>query len=91
MTGFRIGEKFYSGSFLILLCEIKNYSYYKFAKQNLMFITYLIGRKTDKERVHYVKLNNNDPQLEFYFARSNETNRGKMHRNGYLRNNPPNS
>ena len=51
----------------------------------------MIGRKTNKNKVDYVKLNNNDPQLEFYFARSNETNSGKMHRNGYLRNNPPNS
>lgn len=53
--------------------------------------SYLIGRKTDKNRVHYVKLNKNDPQLEFYFARANETKIGKMHREGYFRNNPPNS
>ena len=56
-----------------------------------MFIIYLIGKKTDKERVHYIKLNNNDQQLKFYFARSSETNSGKRHRNRYLMNNPVNS
>ena len=48
----------------------------------------MIGRKTDKERVHYVKLNNNDPQLEFYFARSGNSNNGIYHLIKYLDNNP---
>ena len=53
--------------------------------------SYLIGRKSDKERVHYVKLNNNDSSFDFYFIRSNQTKIGKMHKNRYLSNNPPNS
>jgi hypothetical protein len=84
MTGFRIGEKLYGGPKVVAKFDV----YHIFNGERG---SYLIGRKTDKERVHYVKLNNNDPQLEFYFARSNETNSGKMHRNGYLRNNPSNS
>ena len=79
-----IGKKLYGGEKVVANFDV--YHIFDGARGS-----YLIGRKTDKERVHYVKLNNNDPQLEFYFARSNETNSGKMHRNGYLRNNPTNS
>ena len=83
-TGGGIGEKLYAGQKVVEKFDV--YHIFDGARGS-----YLIGRKTNKERVHYVKLNNNDPQLEFYFARSNETNSGKMHRNGYLRNNPSNS
>jgi predicted transcriptional regulator len=84
MTGFRIGEKLYAGPKVIAKFDV----YHIFNGERG---SYLIGRKTDKNRVHYVKLNKNDPELEFYFARSSDTNSGKMHQKGYLNNNPPNA
>jgi len=83
-TGDGIGKKLYGGPKVVANFDV--YHIFDGARGS-----YLIGRKTDKNRVHYVKLNNNDPQLEFYFARANETNSGKMHRTGYLKNNPPSS
>jgi len=82
-----IGEKLYAGQKVVTKFDV--YHIFNGKKGS-----YLIGRKTDKERVHYVKLNKNDPhdpQLEYCSERSNQKNSGKMHRNGYLRNNPPNS
>lgn len=82
-TGFRIGEKLYGGEKVVENFDV--YHIFDGARGS-----YLIGRKTDKNKVNYVKLNNNDPQLEFYFARSNESNSGKMHRNKYLESHPEN-
>jgi len=83
-TGGGIGKKLYGGEKVVANFDV--YHIFDGARGS-----YLIGRKTDKNRVHYVKLNKNDPQLQFYFARAKETNNGRMHRNGYLNNNPPNS
>jgi predicted transcriptional regulator len=83
-TGGGIGKKLYGGEKVVANFDV--YHIFDGARGS-----YLIGRKTDKNRVHYVKLNKNDPQLQFYFVRANETNNGRMHRIGYLRNNPPNS
>jgi hypothetical protein len=77
-----IGIKLYAGPKVISKFDV--YHIFDGARGS-----YLIGSKTDKNRVHYVKLNNNDQDLQFYFARSIETNIGKMHKNKYLRNNPP--
>lgn len=80
-----IGKKLYGGPKVVEKFDV----YHKFDGGNGY---YLIGKKTDKEkRVHYLKLNNNDENSVFYFARANETNIGRMHRNGYLKNNPSNS
>lgn len=83
-TGYDIGIKLYAGQKIVSKFDV--YHIFDGARGS-----YLIGRKSDKNRVHYVKLNNNDPQLEYYFTRANETNSGKMHRTGYLKNNPPSS
>jgi hypothetical protein len=80
-TGFRIGEKLYGGEKVVENFDV--YHIFDGARGS-----YLIGRKTNKNKVDYVKLNNNDPQLEFYFARSKESNSGKMHFKKYLENNP---
>lgn len=79
-----IGEKLYAGQKVVTKFDV----YHIFNGERG---SYLIGRKSDKERVHYVKLNNNDSSFDFYFIRSNQTKIGKMHKNRYLSNNPPNS
>jgi len=82
-TGGGIGKKLYGGEKVVANFDV--YHIFDGARGS-----YLIGRKTDKNRVHYLKLNNNDDSFEFYLARSNETNNGKFHRTKYLDNNPKN-
>lgn len=81
-TGGGIGKKLYDGEKVVANFDV--YHIFDGARGS-----YLIGRKTDKNRVHYVKLNNDD-SLVFYLARSYETNNGKFHRTKYLDNNPKN-
>ena len=80
-TGGGIGKKLYGGEKVVSKFDV--YHIFDGARGS-----YLIGRKTDKNRVHYVKLNKNDPQLEYYFTRSVESNNGIYHLIKYLDNNP---
>lgn len=81
-TGGGIGKKLYGGEKVVANFDV--YHIFDGARGS-----YLIGKKTDKERVHYVKLNKNDPELQYYFTRSNESNNGILHRKKYFKNNPP--
>ena len=81
-TGGGIGKKLYGGPKVVANFDV--YHIFDGARGS-----YLIGRKTDKKRVHYVKLNKNDPELQYYFARSFESNNGEYHLIKYFENNPP--
>jgi hypothetical protein len=81
-TGGGIGKKLYAGPKVVEKFDV----YHIFNGDRG---SYLIGSKTDKKRVHYVKLNQNDPNLDFYIARLEESNNGKIHLQKYLENNPP--
>jgi hypothetical protein len=81
-TGGSIGRRLYGSPKVVAKFDV--YHIFDGARGS-----YLIGTKTNKERVHYVKLNNNNPELVFYFTRSNDSNNGKLHRIKYFENNPP--
>jgi len=81
-TGGGIGEKLYAGQKVVEKFDV--YHIFDGARGS-----YLIGKKTDKNRVHYVKLNKNNPELLYYFERSFESNYGKKHLIKYYQNNPP--
>lgn len=80
-TGGGIGKKLYGGPKVVANFDV--YHIFDGARGS-----YLIGKKTDKKRVHYVKLNKNDPELEYYFTRSVESNNGIYHLIKYFENNP---